>query len=174
MIVEYTIGHPMILAAQQGLRVNESAYRQLDPAMTRSPKNTRAAYLQSAYFIALAKRRADALNLHETEGYLLRQLEAVLREREAARQQDSWACAATGIGCGRANSASVLAKAIEAIESAGLPADDQIRIVTILRANRRGVLVQRATPYVVVLSLGVIGLAWWRSTAKNRDALVLR
>ena len=148
----------MVAQARQRVNIGSDIYTQLEPRMTKTPTSLPEAQEQSAYFVALASRRAGALGLTGAQDYLLNQLQFVLNEAESTDQDETWACSTTGFGCPIAGGASTLAKAAKSIESANLPQEETLRMTTILYKSRRGALLRQAVPWIIGIgSVSAIG-----------------
>jgi hypothetical protein len=149
----------MVLAAQSGVSIGADIYEQLDSRMTHTPSSVMVAYEQAAYFLALAVRRA--LREGTPTSVLTQALSRIGAEAEAASDDVSWMCRSTGYGCPSGGSVSVLNDAIDAIEAANLPQDDEVQLLSLLKSNRWGVQVRQAVPVGVAILSGLAAGAWW-------------
>jgi hypothetical protein len=156
----------MILAAQKGFpALGREVYLQLPPDMVRGPSTVLQAYEQAIYFLAVAVRRADATNEAAGDPLLL-SLEQFIAEADTTSEGAGVVCRTTGFFC-PGGSAGVLQRTIDAIEASKLNVDDRARIVAILKANRRAVMVRQAIPYATVAGLAVVGLLWFRGRRRQ-------
>jgi hypothetical protein len=154
----------MVGLAYAGVSADRSIYNELEPRMTKAPSDLMVAYEQAAYFIAVGARRADYDGNDQASDYLLAQLTALNEEASAVEEKISLLCSYGGVMCPKGGSAKVLSHAIEAIESSDLSSDDQARIVTILKSNKRAVQIRRAIPWIALVGVGAAaGTWWWRS-----------
>lgn len=161
-ITSWMADDTMVLAAKTGTSLGPSIYDEIPARMTTAPGDVTEAYEQATYFVALAIRRALREGNSAAADALQADLDQLLVEGDAVRDETGWMCSTLGVGCPRGGSAPVLQDAIEAVETSGLGQDDVVQISTILASNRRSFLVWQAVPVVVAVGLGATVGLWWR------------
>ncbi len=160
----------MVALARAGSGAGPEIYEELEPRMTKPPKDLMEAYEQASYFVAIAALRARRL---EEEGnpaaghtFLLAQLNALVQEVERAKDDVGMICSWTGYWCPVRGSGAVLDDAIEVIEDSQLPDEERVRMTTILRKSKRAVQFRQAVPWLVLVGVGAIAGTYWYQ--KNR------
>lgn len=150
----------MLLGARSGSSLGPEVYDSLDSRMTSAPLSLMVAYEQSIYFLSLALRRA--MRERTPTASLEAALNAIVVEADQAHEDISWLCGLTGFGCPIRGTVGILDETIDAIESAGLPQDDEVQITSILKRNKLIVQVKEVAPVVVAFVSVGIGLVWWK------------